>query len=71
MSRTKKGKKGPGYEYWSRRPGTRKGGMDPGKYSKKLNARLERIEGKEEIEKQIEDSIESDNLSEEGTPSKV
>ena len=55
MSRTKKGKKQPGYDYWSKRPGTHKGGMDPGKSSKKLNSRLERIEGKEEIKKQLDD----------------
>jgi hypothetical protein len=47
MSRTKKGKKGPGHEYWSKRPGTKKA-QDPGKYAKKINHRLERIEGKKQ-----------------------
>lgn len=56
MSRSKKGGKPPGYNYWSKRPGTHKGGMDPGKFSKKLNARLERIEGKEEIKKELEET---------------
>lgn len=47
MSRSKrnKGAKSPGYEYWSKRPGTKKAG-GPGKFAKKLNTRLERIEDK-------------------------
>lgn len=45
MSRSRKGSKGPGYDYWSKRPGTKKA-SDPGKYAKKINHRLERIEGK-------------------------
>lgn len=48
MSKTKKDKKRPGYEYWSKRPGTKKA-SSPGKYAKKLNHRLERIEGKKQI----------------------
>jgi hypothetical protein len=38
MSRTKKGAKGPGYEYWGKRPGPR----DPGRYSKTQTHRAER-----------------------------
>lgn len=54
MSRSKKSGKGPGAEYWSKRPGTKKA-SDPGKYSKKINHRLERIEDKKKIRKEIED----------------
>jgi hypothetical protein len=44
MSRTNKGKKAPGYEYWSRRPGSCKGGLSPGKVSKKRTHKTERQE---------------------------
>jgi hypothetical protein len=55
MSRTKKkGSKGIGYEYWSKRPGTKKA-SDPGKFSKKLNSRLERIDGKKIIKEELKD----------------
>jgi hypothetical protein len=55
MSRTyRKGGKGPGEEYWSRRPGTKKV-ADPGKYAKKVNHRLERIEKKKTIRHERED----------------
>lgn len=48
MSRSIKGKKGSGYEYWSRRPLKLKFG-DPGKLAKKLTHRAERREGKEQV----------------------
>lgn len=51
MSRSRKGKKGPGYEYWSRRPGSKKM-LAPGKDAKKLNTRLERIQGKKEAKEE-------------------
>lgn len=55
MSRThRKGGKGPGHDYWSKRPGTKKSD-DPGKFSKKLNVRLERIENKKVVKKESED----------------
>ncbi len=44
MSRTKKGAKGSGYEYWSRRPA--KGCVDPGKENKTITHRLERAAAK-------------------------
>lgn len=47
MSRTKKGKKGAGFEYWSRRP-TKFKYADPGKETKRNTHRLERQEGKQE-----------------------
>ena len=55
MSRTKKQKKAPGYEYWGKRPGTKKLGGSPGKDAKKLTHRLERLEGKKVIKKQLKD----------------
>ena len=45
MSRTKKGKKSPGYEYWTARPGNTGGGI-PGKSTKKRTHRLERKQKK-------------------------
>ncbi len=54
MSRTKKGTKSPGYDYWSKRP--RKGvapqGMNSpqGPLTKKLTHRSERRQGKKVIE---------------------
>ena len=47
MSRTKKGSKGPCYEYWSRRPA--KGATDPGKASKTITHRLERAAAKRKL----------------------
>ena len=44
MSRTKKGAKGPGYEYWSRRPS--RGCIEPGKKNKTIAHRLERATAK-------------------------
>lgn len=48
MSRTKKGAKGPGYEYWSKRP---MAGHSPGKKTKKLTHRKERAQAKETLTK--------------------
>lgn len=45
MSRTKKGKKGVGYEYWSRRSKYR----EPGRWSKTMTHRAERRQGKREV----------------------
>jgi hypothetical protein len=39
MSRTKKGKKGPGYENWGKRPNSM---SPPGKISKQITVRKER-----------------------------
>ena len=47
MSKTKKGSKGIGYEYWGKRAGTAKAGMyKPGKKAKKLTHKMERKEAK-------------------------
>lgn len=45
MSRTNKGSKGCGYEYWGRRPGK---STVPGKDTKRFTHRIERQEGKQE-----------------------
>ena len=47
MSRSVKGAKGAGYEYWSRR--TYKDMTRPGQISKKITRRHERRQGKQEI----------------------
>lgn len=50
MSRTQKGTKGIGAEYWSKRPGSNKCGSTPGKASKRLTHRAERREAKKMFE---------------------
>ena len=49
MSRTTKGKKGPGFDYWSRRPGNESGCNSPGEGVKRRTHKLERIQAKREI----------------------
>ncbi len=49
MSRTNKGSKGAGYEYWGRRPGNKQGGM-PGPITKRKTHRAERRQGKKQTE---------------------
>lgn len=46
MSRTKKGSKGVGYEFWSKRPCSNKSGCLPGKFNKKRTHRVERQRAK-------------------------
>lgn len=55
MSRTKKGSKGPGYEFWSRRPSKFKF-PSPGKDTKKNTHRMERKAGKQESQDGQRDS---------------
>ncbi len=52
MSRTKKGSKGPGYEYWSKRPLS---GSSPGKETKKKTHRIERARSKKLTRKESEE----------------
>lgn len=52
MSRSKRGKKAPGWEHWSRRPNSM---SPPGRVSKTRTHRLERIENKKIIKKQLDD----------------
>jgi len=59
MSRTNKGSKGSGFEYWSRRP-TKYRFADPGKDTKRNTHRLERQEGKREATDQHVGGTETD-----------
>ena len=54
MSRSKKSKnaKGPGYEYWGKRPTPI---TSPGRDAKELTHRLERIQAKKKIKEQLEE----------------
>jgi hypothetical protein len=56
MSRTERGSKGPGYEYWSRRHPNSP--MEPGKDSKRKTHRYERRQANDEI-RDYEDEEES------------
>lgn len=47
MSRTSRGSKGSGYEYWTARPGNKAGGV-PGKLTKKTTHKSERQQGKQD-----------------------
>lgn len=47
MSRSRKGKKAPGFEYWSRRPGNKHGGS-PGSATKRHTHAVERQQGKQQ-----------------------
>jgi hypothetical protein len=49
MSRTKKGSKGPGYEYWSRRP-AKMLFPAPGKEAKTITHRQERAAAKRDLQ---------------------
>ncbi len=51
MSRTKKGKKGPGWETWSKRPHSC---MPPGRKTKQLTNRSERRQRKTATKKELE-----------------
>lgn len=42
MSRSKKGGKAPGYEYWSKRPVSNSHGAVPGKFTKRRTHKAER-----------------------------
>ncbi|ULQ47408.1 hypothetical protein JN531_003785 [Flagellatimonas centrodinii] len=44
MSRTRRGTKPAGFEYWTRRPGNRHG-QPPGRFSKRLTHKRERQRG--------------------------
>lgn len=53
MSRSKKGGKGCGFEYWTKRAGN-KDCPPPGKYSKKRTHKLERLEDKKLVKEEKE-----------------
>lgn len=48
MSRTTRGGKSPGYEFWTKRPGNRYG-ASPGSFTKKTTHRAERQQGKQHV----------------------
>lgn len=50
MSRTKKGSKAPGAEYWSRRPMS---GSTPGRWSKTMTHRRERLAAKDVVRSEV------------------
>ncbi|MEN6367612.1 MAG: hypothetical protein ABFC88_12415 [Thermoguttaceae bacterium] len=54
MSRTKKGSKGSGYEYWGRRPAKVRY-PDPGRETKKITHRQERAAKKRDLLKEERD----------------
>jgi hypothetical protein len=60
MSRSKKKKKKPGYEYWSKRPISRNCGANPGKETKNQTHRLERLEAKKQIKQGLKDDEEKE-----------
>lgn len=51
MSKTKKGSKGPGFEYWSKRPYA---GESPGKKTKKRTHKKERLDNKKELKQEVD-----------------
>ncbi len=53
MSRTKKGKKGPGYEYWGKRPISASHGAVPGRFTKTRTHKIERKQGKISVQKEM------------------
>jgi hypothetical protein len=53
MSRTKKGKRSPGYEYWGKRPNS---GCTPGKEDKKITHQIERAQAKQKLHKEKKDN---------------
>lgn len=58
MSRTYKGSKAAGYEYWSKRPYNKYGGtLSPngGKYHKKRTHKAERRQGRNDLDYQDQD----------------
>lgn len=54
MSRTKKGSKGPGHEYWGRRP-LNNSGCDLGTKNKRIGIQKERARTKSETDSQCKD----------------
>lgn len=58
MSRTIKGSKGYGYEYWSRRPCS---GWKPGRSTKRITHGIERARGKIEASKPEQDPAQYEN----------
>jgi hypothetical protein len=62
MSRTRKGAKGPGWEYWSRRPCS---GWNPSKEHKQITHQIERAREKELIQDEIREMEDESDAAEE------
>lgn len=62
MSRTKKGTKPPGYEYWGKRPLSV---VSPSKFVKTRTHRIERLKAKEEISEDLKKEEMLEDLKEE------
>lgn len=56
MSRTKKGNKGPGYEYWGRRSALPKVDREPGPFTKRQTHHAERRVAKRVITEEVSDA---------------
>ena len=54
MSRTRKGNRGPGAEYWTARPGNKQGGQT-GPITKRTTHRAERRLGKKDVNERSND----------------
>lgn len=55
MSRSNRGSKGPGYEYWASR--WHPGGELPGRFTKQKTHRFERRNAKEELRRTPEEAV--------------
>jgi len=66
MSDTKRGEKGPGFDYWSREAnGEGKNLQQPGRFSKKTMNKAARHRNKQALRRQDLDQFESDDYEEE------
>lgn len=57
MSKTIRGAKGPGYEYWSRRPKGSGHGCPIGKKSKVITHQIERARSKKQLRRESNNAI--------------
>ena len=60
MSRTVKGSKAPGYEFWSRMPGNKHGG-EIGAYAKRMTHGAERRAAKQQLDQEVDQFIRSES----------
>lgn len=54
MSRTKKGSKAVGYDFWTRRPGNKHGANGCGPYAKLRTHKMERVEEADLIRNELD-----------------
>lgn len=55
MSRSKKSSKGPGFEYWGKRPISAEHGAIPGRFTKTRTHKIERKKNKKLIKKELDE----------------